>query len=278
MLSNAIATSSAFFTFGFLGITTNQNITICDGQSITVGTNTYSSTGVYTDTLTASSSIDSTVITNLTVLAPIITNFTLTLCDGQSIPVGTNTYDSTGIYTDVLTSALGCDSTVITNLSVLDTVDISVTVNGDTLIANNSNISASYQWINCDGNIMISGATNQTYVPTVSGSYAVMIFDSICTDTSICNSISIVGISEQLNSSANIRVFPNPGNSVFTIVRTTAETSTVIIYNVLGKKIMDEIWNSTQLTINTSQFAKGTYYYSIISEKGNQTNGIWLKN
>jgi hypothetical protein len=278
VLSNTIATSSAVFTFGFLGITTNQNVTLCDGQSITVGTNTYSSTGVYTDTLTASSSIDSTVITNLTVLAPIITNNILSVCNGQSITVGTNTYNSTGIYTDVMTSALGCDSTIITNLSVLDTVDVSVSVNGITLTANNTNTSASYQWINCDGNILISGATNQTYVPTVSGSYAVIVFDSICSDTSVCNSIVIVGVSEQINSSANIRVFPNPGNSIFTIVRTTAETSTVIIYNVLGKKIMDEIWNSTQLTINTSQFSKGTYYYSIISEKGNQTNGIWLKN
>ncbi|NCP46191.1 MAG: hypothetical protein GW818_07190, partial [Flavobacteriales bacterium] len=233
VLSNTIATSSAVFTFGFLGIITNQNVTLCDGQSITVGTNTYSSTGIYTDTLTASSSIDSTVITNLTVLAPIITNNIVIFCNGQSITVGTNTYNSTGIYTDVMTSALGCDSTIITNLSILDTVDVSVTVNGDTLTANNINTSASYLWINCDGNIIISGATNQTYVPTVSGSYAVIVFDSICSDTSVCNSIVIVGISEQINSSANIRVFPNPGNSIFTIVRATAETSTIIIYNIL---------------------------------------------
>ncbi len=278
VLSNAIATSSAVFTFGFLGITTNQNITICDGQSITVGTNTYSSTGVYTDILTASNFLDSTVITNLTVLAPISTNNILSICNGQSITVGTNTYDSTGIYTDVMTSALGCDSTIITNLSVLDTIDVSVSVNGDTLIANNSNTSASYLWINCDGNTIISGATNQTYVPTVSGSYAVIVLDSSCSDTSVCNPIVIVGISEQINSSANIRVYPNPGNANFTIEREGVDKAIVRIYSVIGNKLIEKTWNSTQLTINTSQFSKGTYYYSIISEKGNQTNGIWLKN
>lgn len=278
VLSNAVATSSAVFTFGFLGITTNQNITICDGQSITVGTNTYSSTGVYTDILTASSSIDSTVITNLTVLAPIVTNNSQTICAGDTITINGNNYFSTGIFTDVLTSFQNCDSTVITNLSVLDTVDVSVTINNNILIANNTNLTASYQWINCDGNILISGETNQTYAPTVSGSYAVIVVDSVCSDTSICNAITIVGIDETSFSNNHVNVYPNPGKNSFTLVRENPEVSTLTIYAVLGKKITEQPFNSTQITINTSNYAKGTYFYIITKENGSQINGMWLKN
>ncbi len=44
-----------------------QNITICKGESITVGTNTYTTTGNFTDVFTNGAGCDSTVITNLTV-------------------------------------------------------------------------------------------------------------------------------------------------------------------------------------------------------------------
>ncbi len=63
---------------------------------------------------------DSTVTTNLTVSNAVTGSQTLTICIGNSIIVGTSTYDSTGVYTDVLPGAAmsGCDSTVTTNLTV----------------------------------------------------------------------------------------------------------------------------------------------------------------
>jgi hypothetical protein len=96
----------------------SQTLSLCAGQSVTVGTNTYTSTGTYTDVLTSVSGCDSTVTTNLTVAGAIVGSQTLSLCAGQSVTVGTNTYTSTGTYTDVLTSVSGCDSTVTTNLTV----------------------------------------------------------------------------------------------------------------------------------------------------------------
>ncbi|MBL0331103.1 MAG: T9SS type A sorting domain-containing protein [Bacteroidetes bacterium] len=48
-------------------ITGTQTITVCSGQSITIGSNTYSVAGVYTDVLTAINGCDSTVTTNLIV-------------------------------------------------------------------------------------------------------------------------------------------------------------------------------------------------------------------
>ena len=48
------------------------------------------------------------------------------LCNGGSVTVGNNTYNSTGVYTDVFTTTNGCDSTIITDLTVGNT---SVTTN-----------------------------------------------------------------------------------------------------------------------------------------------------
>lgn len=45
-----------------------------------------------------------------------------TICAGQSYTVGTSTYTGTGTYLDVLTSSQNTDSTVVTHLTVLDSI------------------------------------------------------------------------------------------------------------------------------------------------------------
>ena len=96
-----------------------QTLVECDGFSITVGSNTYTTTGVYTDTLVGVG-CDSIVVTDLTVNPTPMFTQTLVECTGYSITVGANTYSTTGVYVDTLTasSSLGCDSIVTTNLTV----------------------------------------------------------------------------------------------------------------------------------------------------------------
>ncbi|MEZ4988182.1 MAG: gliding motility-associated C-terminal domain-containing protein [Saprospiraceae bacterium] len=55
-----------------------------------------------------------------------VTNQTLILCDGESVDVGANTYTTTGIYNDTLQVFQGCDSIVITNLTVLPPLTLEV--------------------------------------------------------------------------------------------------------------------------------------------------------
>ena len=64
---------------------------ICEGQSFNLGTSTYTSTGVYTDTLFGSGFLgcDSIVTLNLTAMQPVISNVsTLEGCDSSSIQLG----------------------------------------------------------------------------------------------------------------------------------------------------------------------------------------------
>ncbi len=109
-------------------LTVNQNYetitsaTICEGEEYMEGSSIYTSTGTYTENYTSVLGTDSIVITNLTVNpSPVLEN-TITICAGNSYTEGTSTYSLTGTYTDIYSTTLGCDSTVITNLTVLDEI------------------------------------------------------------------------------------------------------------------------------------------------------------
>lgn len=105
-----------------------QNINLCAGNSITVGTHTYNSAGTYTDTLSAASinGCDSIITTVLTIKNPVATTVNASVCQGSSYA----SHTATGTYVDTYTAANGCDSTRTLNLTVkpnvTSTVNISV--------------------------------------------------------------------------------------------------------------------------------------------------------
>ncbi|MEM7038639.1 MAG: LamG domain-containing protein, partial [Bacteroidota bacterium] len=194
---------------------TTQTLTLCSGASITVGTNTYTATGIYMDTLTAvATGCDSIVITDLTINLADSTSQTLNVCVGSSVSVGTNTYAVSGMYVDTLVSTLtGCDSVVATNLTV-DSVDVSTSVSGNTIMATLSG--ATYTWLSCDnGNAVIPGQSGQSFSPAQNGNYAVIVDDGNCADTSACAFVLAVGIEVALANA--IRIFPNPSKGMLNV-------------------------------------------------------------
>jgi hypothetical protein len=99
-------------------ITGSQTLNLCAGQSVTVGANSYSATGIYTDVIAAFGGCDSTVTTDLTVASAITTTIDTLLCSnyGETLTVGASVYSTTGTYTDLFTSFSGCDSIVTSNV------------------------------------------------------------------------------------------------------------------------------------------------------------------
>ena len=76
--------------------------------------------GTYTCTVTDLSNQNCVKLIEVVVTEPamIVTEQKITICAGKSVKVGNKTYTQTGKYTDVLKSVKGCDSTVITDLTV----------------------------------------------------------------------------------------------------------------------------------------------------------------
>jgi len=174
----------------------------------------------------------------------IVNSQSATLCSGQSLVVGTSIYTATGMYTDILTAANGCDSTVNSNLTVNPLPNVATTTTGGTISASLSG-AISYQWIICPGFTNATGtSTAQSYTPSVNGSYAVIVNDGLCSDTSACVVMSTVGINE-LGNNTSLSVYPNPSNGVFTVGSTTE--GSFLIVNELG-----QIIQTVKLTANNN--------------------------
>jgi gliding motility-associated-like protein len=97
---------------------TTLNPVICEGTGFRVGVNLYSFSGSYQDTLRSMHGCDSIITTNLTVIPTVFSAQNFDLCLGESITVGTHTYSTDGIFSDTLGSITGCDSVVITSVTV----------------------------------------------------------------------------------------------------------------------------------------------------------------
>lgn len=167
--------------------------------------NGFTGNALLTLTTTNGCAASATAVKSITVNNTVTVNNPQTICAGGSYSINGHTYTSAGTYTDVLQAQNGCDSTVITTLSVQQAAlnnTISNTQNGTTLVARETN--ALYQWVRCDqGNEPVSGATSQAFIPQVSGSYAVVLTAASCPEvTAVSSCISInkddVGIAGNL--------------------------------------------------------------------------------
>ncbi len=91
---------------------------ICSGQTYALGGRSYSTTGIYRDTVQGiNGGCDSIHILNLLVNAYKRDSVAQFICYGQSVTVGQHTYTNTGLYRDTLTTNT-CDSIHILNLQV----------------------------------------------------------------------------------------------------------------------------------------------------------------
>ncbi|MEI8202249.1 MAG: T9SS type A sorting domain-containing protein [Bacteroidota bacterium] len=94
------------------------NPSICQGESFSVGTHSYSNSGIYLDTMSTSLGCDSIITTNLTVHPITQTTLNPVICNGETYSIGTHNYAISGTYQDTLLSSFGCDSLLTIHLTV----------------------------------------------------------------------------------------------------------------------------------------------------------------
>ena len=98
---------------------TSLDVALCAGEVYEWAGSTYHTSGTYFQTFTSAANCDSVVALNLQITELIATNLSVDICEGQSYYVGNSPYTETGEYTEVFTTASGCDSTVTVALNVL---------------------------------------------------------------------------------------------------------------------------------------------------------------
>ena len=95
---------------------------ICEGQSVTFGGNTLTTAGTYVDTFVTDAGCDSIVTLELTVNNQIMQSIDQQICEGESYVFDGKSLKASGTYTATYQTAFGCDSIVILNLAVLESL------------------------------------------------------------------------------------------------------------------------------------------------------------
>lgn len=175
---------------------------------------------------------------------------------------GTQSIAQGGVYSELFSSARGCDSTLTVYLKVSPLPDITVTDNNPEFMANATD--ATYQWINCATGMALAGETGRSFTATSNGSYAVVVTRGGCADTSACYNVTTLGMREA-DGSVVMKVYPNPtkGNITITDINSGMGDAVIDVYSASGRHIMTRTVAAGHVTIDITGQPAGIYYVKV---------------
>lgn len=249
----------------------SQPATICGGASFTfpdgsIQTNITSSTS-YNSVLISQFGCDSIIQTNISVNPSYFYSFVDSICSGESylFPDGSfqNNIISSLVQQSIFPTGFFCDSIYETTL-VVETTDTNVAQSGASLMATTGQ--DSYQWIDClNANLAIVGEINESFTAVANGSYAVVISNGSCIDTSGCKNVTSIGLWGPTIASFNI--YPNPVNSTLTIESSSGQLIQFVIVRDIEGSILFEnrLSNVNSTFVDMEGYTKGLYILEIKS-------------
>ncbi len=161
---------------------------ICEGDTLMVGDSALTETGNYAIVLDSYAGCDSLVNVSLIVEPIPVINRVESICEGDSVQIGTSTYFATGVYADTLSTVdLGCDSIINLDLTVLpilfETIDTTI----------------------CDGATFMVG--DSTF--SQAGNYEVTLTSSLGCDSVVTLNLEILTVTASIAAPDTIDCFNN---------------------------------------------------------------------
>lgn len=102
-------------------IITEESYSICAGEGIWLNGVFETESGIYLDTVSATSGCDSVIVTTLMNTGEIVTSKSLFFCEGDGVWIANNFYTAPGTYSDTIYTSGACDSIVFYQLNQLAT-------------------------------------------------------------------------------------------------------------------------------------------------------------
>lgn len=185
-----------------------------------------------------------------------------------------NIYTSTGIYTDTLTNANGCDSILSIDLTLIEILNTTISNNGNSLSVTGNPVGTTYEWIDCENMAIVqTTSTNEYLLQPVNGiSYAVIINNQGCIDTTDCYSYDKIGLEESVDNFVSLYPHPFTGQHISVLNKKHTNIDVVLRNNigvVLKKQILEPYQNIIEVP-----YDNGIYYLDFIIEHKRFTKKI----
>jgi gliding motility-associated-like protein len=187
-------------------IETSLSAMICAGSSYTLNGNSYTSAGIYRDTLQSANGCDSILVLNLGIYPEINTTVNASICEGSSYPLSNG--DSVfvaGVYPLTLSSSLGCDSLVTVNLTVDPAINITLSEDVEICPGTSTTLTAlgadSYLW-NPSAGLSDSTGSSVSAGPVITTNYVVYGTSGLCSDFDTVTVTVLLGPQLQIDPSA----------------------------------------------------------------------------
>ena len=101
----------------------------------------------------------------------------------------------------------------------------------------------------------------------MNGSYAVIVSQNGCNDTSACVSITNTGINAP-NQNNELKIYPNPANEKVIIELENLIGQHLKIVNAIGQVVYDAEIKNKKIEIDLSDLANGIYTVQVQTAKG----------
>jgi gliding motility-associated-like protein len=226
---------------------TNIDTTICLGQRIIVNGTNYTETGTYRVSMKSSKGCDSIVNLKLLVVEPKYITIDSTVCEGDSVQIGSQIFKTQGEYVVRLLGVQKCDSTVTLNLKVnpikYTTIDSTI-CEGSSVVINNHTYTISGQTfdtlvssLNCDSiitlNLTVLKNSSTTINPEICEGESFVVGDSIYTKTG--RYIIIYDAANSCDSTLNINLTVHP-NKINNLSREICNGDSIVVGTIIYKE------------------------------------------
>ena len=269
---NDCATSVDFTITEPAQITSTLNVTEC--ETFTLNGETYTESGTYLQTETAANGCDSIITLNLIINTSSSSTVTVTACD--SYTQNNETFTASGVYLQTVENAAGCDSIITLNLTINSTPTVTISETAPTTLeANTTGTVTGIQWINCTTGQAVVGETAATFTATANGTYAAVVTNGTCSDTSSCLVVDDVSVDEAVISS--IVIAPNPASDLVTVYMDGVSSADLLIYDAHGKLIMVVNQLKNGETISLQHVERGVYFVNVEHATGKSTQRLVIQ-
>ena len=211
------------------------------------------------------------------------------ICQGDSIVIGLNIYNSAGVYIDTFSSVNNCDSLVYTHVNIsIPTPQIILSGNSLQISVNGGISPYEIEVGNQNGSLLNASlnslSLSYNYYPIINGLYYFIVIDDLgCISDTIFYLVDIFPTLLNENGISSLNIFPNPSRNVFNVkfISDNQQSIEVRVLNLLGEIIFSDNLKDFQgeysHLFNLSEYSKGVYLLKLYTDNGIISKRLFLQ-